>query len=42
LLAAQHAHCGAVSSVTFSADGKSLVSGGEDGIIMVWSVRVDR
>ena len=42
LLAAQHAHCGSVSSVTFSADGRTLVSGGEDGIVMVWDVAVDR
>ena len=31
-------HRGAVSALTFSADGKRLASGGHDGIVMVWDV----
>ena len=42
LLAAEHSHCGPVRSVTFSADGRTLVSGGDDGIIMVWNVDTAR
>lgn len=38
LLAAVHAHFGPVRSVTLSADGRTLVSGGDDGIIIVWCV----
>ena len=41
-LAAEHAHCAAVRSVAFSADGKTLVSGGDDGILMVWNVEAGR
>ena len=40
LLAAEHAHCEAVRAVAFSKDGATLVSGGDDGIVMVWSVQV--
>ena len=39
LLAAEHAHCEAVRAVAFSRDGSTLVSGGDDGIVMVWDVR---
>ena len=38
LLAEEHGHCASVLSLTFSADGGTLVSGGEDGIIMLWKV----
>lgn len=41
-LAAEHAHCAAVRAVAFSADGKTLVSGGDDGILMVWNVEAGR
>ena len=40
LLAAEHAHCEAVRAVAFSHDGSTLVSGGDDGIVMVWNVQV--
>lgn len=40
LLAAEHAHCEAVRAVAFSDDGRTLVSGGDDGIVMVWKVDV--
>lgn len=40
LLAAEHAHCEAVRAVAFSRDGSTLVSGGDDGIVMVWNVQV--
>jgi len=40
LLAAEHAHCEAVRAVAFSQDGHTLVSGGDDGIVMVWNVQV--
>ena len=39
LLAAEHAHCEAVRAVAFSRDGSTLVSGGDDGIVMVWDVQ---
>ncbi len=31
-------HSGAVLTITFSPDGKNLVSGGEDGQILVWNL----
>lgn len=31
-------HQGAVNTVTFSADGQTIVSGGEDGSVRVWDV----
>jgi WD40 repeat protein len=34
----QHGHCASVLSLTFSADGSTLVSGGEDNCIMLWKV----
>ena len=36
----EHAHCEAVRAVAFSRDGSTLVSGGDDGIVMVWNVQV--
>jgi WD40 repeat protein len=31
-------HAGAATSVAFAPDGRSLASGGEDGMIRVWQV----
>jgi WD40 repeat protein len=30
-------HAGPVRAVTFSADGRRLLSAGEDGVIRVWN-----
>ena len=38
LLAETHGHCKAVTSLAFSADGKTLISGGEDAVVMAWKV----
>jgi len=38
LLAEEHGHCKSVTSLVFSPDGNTLVSGGEDAIVMVWRV----
>ena len=38
LLAEEHGHCKSVLSLAFSADGWTLVSGGEDAVVMVWRV----
>jgi len=35
------AHCTAVRSVAWTADGKRLLSGGDDGIIQVYAMDVD-
>jgi|TARA_B100001142_G_scaffold297492_1_gene319935 WD40 repeat protein len=42
LLASKHAHCKSVLSLSFSADGRTLVSGGEDGVIMTWAIDVKK
>jgi len=30
--------CGPVTSLTFSQDGRSLISAGEDGVIRIWGL----
>jgi WD40 repeat protein len=31
-------HCGAVSPLAFTPDGRSIVSGSEDATVLVWDV----
>lgn len=33
-----HAHAGSVTSLQFSGDGHSVISGGTDGVVVVWRV----